>query len=257
MNLVRLGILVLTSTKKSDELFGDIASTAEEICVGHMQAQGNVKQRMNEIKEKFNLTDALNWREIIAGAGKRKRDSKAGKTKNVGRKVSKQHNMTAKGQREYMEKGPNERTAKIVSKVTPSVGLEIGQPDLETELDSFFLTSDGRCYESTAVVNRTHSENIGDGSDRHTKRTKKYDRSTNNEMGVKRSDKTEENENILTGKRASDSHQCKKMGRAQRKTQSKFLKPETEEINIHPSWAAKRKTKPVISDFKGSKITFG
>lgn len=301
-----MGTLVLTATKEPNEYFASADSTVEEICVGHMCAFKGIKERMDEIKEKFHLTDDTEWRKVIAEAGKRKRDQRDGKgkakdedkrAKNVGAKgKGNKREKTANGASNQKNKRsaakssadknksptknaslnvvesdetkvcePKEKKkAEKKQKVSPRPESERSTspvPAKVTTEDSFFITSSGASYQSTAVVDRVQPDGPDDGFDRKERRANKFGRAVNKSNNNK-SAAGKRQDAPVTGEHPS--WIAKRKQKAIPDFQGKKVKfgggdvntKPAAENNVHPSWAAKQKLKPVISEFKGSKITF-
>lgn len=308
-----MGILVLTATKEPNDCFGNAESTVEEICVGHIQAFKGIKERMDEVKQKFNLTDAIEWRTVIAEAGKRKRNQLEGKpkggenkgndwkSKKGGDKGKRQQNGGGKkpsngapgakspaGQKKLPPKkiaqpaaelGDNSTKAKKGNKPTnekkvpPAVESERPAspvPAKVTTEDSFFITANGASYQSTAVVDRVQPDGPDDGFDRKERRANKFGRPLNKFNNNKTAaNKRDTHQDALSGnehpswaakrkQKTIPNFQGKKVkfGEDVGKKAATGSASKTADNNVHPSWAAKQKLKPVISEFKGSKITF-
>lgn len=340
VNLVRLGTLVLTATKEPKEYFANSDSTTEEICVGHVYGYKGIKERMDEIKAKFNLTDAVEWRGVIAEVGWRKRETgKDGKPRKIeGKKngdkgknkrpqngakkpqngakkpqngAKKPQNGAKKSENETenteknsspeeneqkeqplkkkqtngdgneqpkQQKPPNKKNDKKKQEKKQLKPAQVEQPAVAvnaTTEDAFFITADGGNYQATAVVDRVQPDGPDDGTDRRTRRAKQFgkpDRPVNKGGHNKRPAAPAR----TNGQNASNTGGDHPSWAAKRKQktipdfQGKKVKfggndgpakkvgadTKSDDKNVHPSWAAKQKLKPVISEFKGSKITF-
>lgn len=73
VKLIHLGNLVLTSTKEPGNFFSNVTASAEEVCTAHIHSNKVVKERMDEIKVKYNLDDSTEWRKVVLEVGKRKK----------------------------------------------------------------------------------------------------------------------------------------------------------------------------------------
>lgn len=163
------------------------------------------------------------------------------------------------------------------------------EPAATTTVDPFFITNDGSNYVSTAVIDRTQADGPDDTLNRRSRRA---NRLSNNSAGPKAHAKVgqfnksapilktfggssrntmrkDEPENVdadvhpsWSAKRKQKSipaFQGKKMKFDGEKSTTDTTKPANSgEVSskLHPSWVAKQKLKPVITEFKGSKITF-
>ena len=166
-----------------------------------------------------------------------------------------------------------------------NVESESSEEEVEQALvvDPFFITETGENYLSTAIVKNNHNENdIKDEErrDLHMIKLNNYDKKprdfkdrrqqpwdknskdfgnnvTTNKNRWQREtpnkwSKNDNYKNNLTANRTQEKKNHKNKDFNYEKSQSP-----TNEQNLHPSWAAKQKLKPVITSFQGKKITFG
>lgn len=330
-----LGNLVLTAIKEPEFYFSNPTVTTEEICTAHIQANKSIKERMDEIKAKYNLNDETEWRKVVLEAGKRKRaqamaaiagkgskggkdgkDGKAGKAgkgdkngkdgkggkgtpsknkfgkKNVEKKAVKNtteesaqpnENGTPKankkkGEQQQEKKSPKPKNSNKKEKSKSSVDAE---PDLTSDAvaskitteDAFFITANGGAYQSTAVVDRVQADGPDDGLDRKERRAKQFGKPTKPQQNKKfkkcAAGENRDNTKVPTESNDHPSWAAKRQQKIIPNFQGKKMKFNDDgtgdktqntvkpvEKNIHPSWAAKQKMKPVLAEFKGSKITF-
>lgn len=137
-----------------------------------------------------------------------------------------------------------------------------------TTVDSFFITGDGSNYMSTAVANETADDaHLSEAVNRRerrgnisinaksTKRVElKYNKETDDDSSAHPSWAAKRKQKVIPqfqGKKV-------KFGEDEKGEEANSLsqKPNEEKEVLHPSWAAKQKLKPVITEFKGTKITF-
>lgn len=165
------------------------------------------------------------------------------------------------------------------------------EPATTTTVDPFFITNDGSNYISTAVIDRTQPDGPDDQLNRRSRRAnrlnnnraepkphainRKFNKATPKLKSFGGTFRNEV-ENDVTQNADADVHPSWSAKRKQKTIppfqgkKMKFVgsedKPvagstkssnQTEDTSkLHPSWAAKQKLKPVITAFKGSKITF-
>lgn len=141
---------------------------------------------------------------------------------------------------------------------------------IPTTVDPFFITDEGTNYISTAVVDRTQADAPDDGLDRRSRRAKQFNKSHvpskfNASKNVKRLDTPLNKAKSFGNNSKHATKDSTWTAKRQQKTPSEFQEKKTKFNNsikkeatehLHPSWAAKQKQKPTISEFKGSKITF-
>lgn len=160
------------------------------------------------------------------------------------------------------------------------------EPIATTMVDPFFITNDGSNYISTAVIDRTQPEAPDNELNRRSRRA---NRPNNNSVESKSHGKNSKFNNPapkLKSFGGSSRNEAKKdvseasdagvhpswSAKRKQKTIPAFQgkkikfdgsedKPTKSTTNdaedkLHPSWVAKQKLKPVITEFKGSKITF-
>lgn len=156
---------------------------------------------------------------------------------------------------------------------TPAKADVPAPPPKVTTEDSFFITANGASYQSTAVVDRIQADGPDDGLARKERRAKQFGKATpdhNRNKFNKSGDSAKLNVSKDTTSNGADhpSWAAKKKQKAIPSFQGKKVKfdnesgsqpqsaPKSADKDVHPSWAAKQKLKPVITEFKGSKITF-
>lgn len=330
---------MLTTTKEPNKKESNADATIEDICVDHIHSYEHIREKMKEIKEKFNLTDATDWRTVMQEVGKRKRDQNGNpKTFNKGKdhkgNDSKGRNVRGKdggkgrdnkGRKDFKEKGKqnktknekNDKNGKSIADSTENVSAgaadevaeerssgtqakknaknspinkkrkpesksENGTPKAKnakteskpkstesdvpaalpkvTAEDSFFITSSGASYQSTAVVDRIQVDGPNDGLARKERRAKQFgrtipDNNKSNKFNKSGGSAKLNNKNDSMNGDEHPSWAAKKKQKTIPNFQPQSAS-KSADSNVHPSWAAKQKLKPVITEFKGSKTTF-
>lgn len=236
-----------------------------------------------EIEELSNESE--NQKEISANTSLKRPSTEKSKTTAVSNK--KQKNSVKKQEKETVL-GKEETV--IVAKVEKedmdqNVESESSEEEVEQALvvDPFFITETGENYLSTAIVkNNQNEDDVKDEEHRdlHMIKLNNYDKkprdfkdrrqqswdknskdfgnnvATNQNRWQKETPnkwpKNVNHNNNLTANRTQEKKNHRNKDFNYEKSQS-----QTNEQNLHPSWAAKQKLKPVITSFQGKKITFG
>ncbi|TMW53777.1 hypothetical protein DOY81_001062 [Sarcophaga bullata] len=194
-----------------------------------------------------------------------------------------------KTQKNAVEKQEKEETVTVakIKKGDMEENVESENSEQEEEqalvVDPFFITETGENYLSTAVVKNNHNENEfkdKEHRDLHMIKLNNYDKKArdfkdrrqqswdNNSEDFRNNVATNKNRwqketpnkwsknakhnNNLTANKPQEKKEHRKKDFNFEQSQSQTL-----EQNLHPSWAAKQKLKPVITKFQGKKITFG
>lgn len=181
----------------------------------------------------------------------------------------------------------DESSAKSEKKSTNFVDTDIKKKNLTKKksitdplktADPFFLTGTGESYLATKIVDRIQPNGPNDGLDRKERRAQQFG---SKPKAIPKSHKSYDTPAVpirpskpvqipddlhpswaaKMKSKGIDKFQGKKMkfdDDEPPKVVSKTVAPQAKEDaeKIHPSWAAKQKLKPVISEFKGSKIVF-
>lgn len=117
----------------------------------------------------------------------------------------------------------------------------------QMQMDSFFVTSGGSAYMSTGFEARHQPLGPNDGMDRRERRAMQFGKAPPRGKTAR-----------PTPRLASQSHE--RLQPTGRNDTSRYQKPVTvsaaADVDLHPSWAAKQRTKGIAS-FQGSKKTFG
>lgn len=172
------------------------------------------------------------------------------------------------------EKKSTNLTVKLNNK-TKNVAERKSTTDPHKIADPFFVTDTGESYQATKTIVRVQPSGPNDGLDRKERRAQQFGSkpksvSKRNDLPAPiRSSKPTIPEDLHPSwvaklkSKGIDKFQGKKMKFDEQPSPvtvvSKNVTPQPKEDlieKIHPSWAAKQKLKPVISEFKGSKIVF-
>lgn len=250
--------------------------------VGHFADAKTVKKKMTKNNAAEN-----------AGANAERKNGKVSKSKATPAQkkavTSKDKPVAPVAQKSPKLKSPS--TKKSKKKKVEKVAEITEEPAATTTVDPFFITNDGSNYVSTAVIDRTQADGPDDALNRRSRRA---NRLSNNSAGPKAHAKVDKfNKSAPTlksfgGSSRNDARkevpdnadadvhpswsakrkqksipafQGKKMkfdgsGEKPANDTTKSTNSGEESSKLHPSWVAKQKLKPVITEFKGSKITF-
>uniref|UniRef100_W8BY36 Bud22 domain-containing protein n=2 Tax=Ceratitis capitata TaxID=7213 RepID=W8BY36_CERCA len=128
-----------------------------------------------------------------------------------------------------------------IAELNLKASREVVAPEDNTThvIDPFFITNSGESYRSSAVVVRNGK----------ALNTEEYNPREDKKIVAGKYINTKDNYNSVNSKSKVNN---KKIGRTA--ANSKVEKNMT--ANLHPSWAAKQKLKPVIGSFQGKKIKF-
>lgn len=278
----RLGLLALVYYKSGKNYLADSQSTMEQLAVGYFSQFKGLSSILDMIRNKLDLDNAPDWRKLAKKLFKKKAEAvkkkKIGKEENalaesdnedsgtgkVKQSNGKQEKSTkASGKKQKKQTGaPQQNTAAAValkseeSSESDATEEEDDDSDAETApppttVDDFFVTADGSNYVSTAVASEKPDDDSDDNSKGHTKQgkgfAKKPHESSFHQKNIKRPVKLA-TDRLDSGKKrkwTDDNEEESNVG--------KQLKADS---NLHPSWQAKQKLKPTITEFKGTKITF-
>lgn len=249
-------------------------ATVDEYSVGYFCEFKTIPPILDLIRDKYHLSESVEWRTTMKDWFKKdktaEKEKKSKKLKKATKKNSpgqsdKKVKKGAKVKTELSEIKEEQKTPKLKSekkqklekvKKESTEQLDDASGDqtaTPTTVDDFFITADGSNYISTAVINRTQEDGPDDGLDRRARRAQQQGRSANDKQtpfGKKTKSfeaKTDPNR-FIGGKRKWTEESI---------DESEAKAPRQIDPELHPSWQAKQKQKPVISEFKGSKIVFG
>lgn len=190
------------------------------------------------------------------------------------------------------ETPPKKRTLETKDKSTPILArqIKVAKAPPPLKMDSFFVTASGTSYMAAGVTERFQPAGPNDGLDRRERRAQKFGKSIGRRPERPQSQQ-QQNVSVRpqqTFQRPASNAPAAELHpswAAKQKTKGidqfqgkkiKFseaaLAPSTvvrkasqaiasnvsaeDTAKLHPSWLAKQKQKPVISEFKGKKITF-
>lgn len=290
---IELASSCLISTKIPQQILTNPLSSTSDLALANLCAYKVVDAKIKAIKDKYSLNDdTIQWRQMIREIGKKKqrkiikeghvkRKEAAKKVKEIQKKRDEWLEENIEGPesllkvkadaddgseaevddsdvdneaneakpKEVLQKiSPNKltltkdtpakkRPLEIKNKSTPVLSKQIKiakAPPLK--LDSFFVTASGTSYMAAGVTERFQPAGPNDGLDRRERRAQKFGKKT-----LRRP------ERLQTQQRNGSM-----------RPQQTFQRPASSapEFALHPSWAAKQKTKG-IDQFQGKKIKFG
>lgn len=268
MSPKRLGLLALIYYKFGKNYLADSQSTIDQLAVGYFSQYKGLNSMFDVIRNKLNLDNAPDWRKLAKKLFKKKdktiKKERTDKKKNAIEESDNANPNESKldssnGKLKKSSKSAkNEQKKKIESaaaappldsdEASESSANEDEADNLPppTTVDDFFITADGSNYLSTAVANQQEDENSDDDS-----KGKGFVKKSNESSFFQKNNKKPVK--LATA-------------RSEGATKLKWSENNVEEVdtgkqskvdpNLHPSWQAKQKLKPIIAEFKGKKITF-
>lgn len=287
MSPKRLGLLALVYYKSGKNYLAESNSTVEQLAVGYFCEHKTVSGILDAIRIKWKLDESWNWRKLVKKLFKKKdktlnadkvksKKNSFSETDNTDSKVTPksknkkvQQKAEANGKSEKPVKSQKEKKLPNVSKdveVTKSeepddssesdedIDEKPGKKNVVSEapttVDDFFITADGSNYLSTAVVNRNQDDDSDGGDNHHLYHGKDFEKKPKEASFFHKSDKKPVKlaVNRFEGIKRKWTNESEEQDQ---KTKEKKVDPE-----LHPSWQAKQKLKPTITEFKGKKITF-
>lgn len=274
--------MALIQYKSGKNYLADQNSTTEQLAVGYFMEHKGVSVILDAILNKLKLNESSDWKKLIKKLFKKKdieeikeKAEKAKKKKNSftetdnndtatksKNKKSKQK-LEENSQIEKTSKKQNkkESTHKSDGKTEESESSNDSESDDDHDIDSsnqiteapttvdeFFITADGSNYLSTAVVNQ--NQNQKEDSDNDSGHKKVYEKKPHESSFFHKSDKK-------PVKLGSNRFEGTKRKMPEESEVPDYKSKETKvDPELHPSWQAKQKQKPTITEFKGTKITF-
>lgn len=272
MSPKRLGLLALFQYKSGKNYLADPASTIQQLTVAYYLQFKGLDSVLDSIRKKVHLDDASNWRQSVKKLFKKKNktkkletDQKAKfvesdgatvdgelKTKKKNAKVKIESNgkldKSNKSKKQTKQK-PNNDGEQIENDESSDSEGELGGEEVvsaPTAVDDFFITADGSNYLSTAIANPNQDENDTNGQSNSFDKKQTHKQTSVSWKGVKKPVKLGTNR-IENTKRTWTSEGEERIHEEKRPN----IDPK-----LHPSWQAKQKLKPIITEFKGKKITF-
>lgn len=279
-------MLALCFDKNPAHVLSAVTLPAEEVCIARLLEFKKFSVVVEGIKAKYNLNDSFAWREAVlklgskkklAGAGKGTTVAKIGSSNKKAENESKPTVASEKKERKTKaQKQERKRPASpSLEKQEPKIKKQTVKIDAPLTVDPFFITSDGTNYMST-VAPEEIPENVGEegtsavplnrrarrsgmmpkpnaagGANRAAPKLEVFaqpeiDLEAHPSWAAKRKQKVIPH---FQGKKVT--FDADDEGAAPKETTKNAAREE-----LHPSWAAKQKLKPVISEFKGTKVTF-
>lgn len=284
MSPKRLAVLALINRKSGKNYLADQNSTIEQLAVAYFSEYKTVKGILDAIENKLNLSDSWDWKKTSKKLFRKKDETaKTAKTEKVQKKVgfTETDNTSVKGKKAKKvaetsgkAKKSTDLSAKEIKKQKKSKKTIVeedaasvesdesseseDESDTEstsakqdtapsTTVDEFFITADGSNYLSTAVSNTKQDDESDDES--HPNRGKESIKKPHEASFFHKSDKK-------LPKPATNRIDNKKRKWAENEDEVQTVKEPKFDPELHPSWQAKQKQKPIITEFKGKKITF-
>lgn len=240
--------------------------------LAHLCTQKLLQTEVHRLKEKYNLATIPNWHAAILEIGKKKQKRIAKvevKRKNVERRAGEQERRDLNRKRnewlvenlkpgdlsncgqplpftDAIAKDEFSDRPKLASKKVQSQQILLKDSPVKLarklasepvkKVDSFFITGSGQNYLSTAVVDRVQAPTSNGGLDRRARRAQQFGKSTGG---------THKRLQVQARFTNQQSHH---------QSQVKGFTVATTTV-LHPSWAAKQKTKGIAS-FQGKKMKF-
>lgn len=288
MSPKRLGLLALLYYKSGKNHLADSSSTVEQLAVGYYCEHKNVNGILDAIRKKLKLDEKTNWRRSV-----RKLFKKKDKTLNAEKAKKKKtpfietdetdttattKNKNKKSQKKAEANGRPTKSTDAQKKQKAAAGQNTTEPDKSEEsdgsseseegvdirssekdsvmeppttVDDFFITADGSNYMSTAVANRNQEKDSDDDNNHHLYHGKDFERKPKEASFFHKSDKRPVK---LAVNRKFEGTKRKWLDETEEQVERAIQKNVDPEL--HPSWQAKQKLKPTITEFKGKKITF-
>lgn len=271
MSPKRLAILALIYHKSGKNYLADQNSTVEQLAVGYFTEHKSVIVTLDAIRSKLKLDESSDWKKLVKKLFKKKEKSESvektkkkktpfvesdttdpstsEKNKKTKQKSETNPEKSTKSQKK-LKKSPGNDTIETTEadesdESSESETEENDAPEAPTTVDDFFITADGKNYLSTAVVTRKQEEDTVDDDTNSKGIEKKPKESSFFHKSDKKPVKLATNRSEGKRKWPIDSEETV--------TKTKETKIDTQ---LHPSWQAKQKLKPTITEFKGTKITF-
>lgn len=289
MSPKRLGLLALRYYKSGKNYLANSDSTVDQLAVGYFCEHKSINGILDAIRKKLKLDESWNWRKSVKKLFKKKdktlnadkvkekkektsfteTDNTDSKTtaKNKNKKV--QQKLEANGNSEKPEKSQKKQKQQAAQEDVESdkseefddssesdedIDVKLDEKNSVSEpptiVDDFFITADGSNYLSNAVVNRNQAEDSEGDDNQHFYRGKDFERKPREASFFHKSDKKPVKPAVnrfeATKRKWSDESE----------EQVHMPKEKKVDSELHPSWQAKQKLKPIITEFKGKKIIF-
>lgn len=300
---MELATLALTFDKNPAKILTNHLSSIEDASLANIVTFKTVSVKVNQIKTKLSLNENGDaWRQQVNEMGKKKKkkiEKETNKSRNKDRKEAhKKRKELLKKRDEWLienndtadetletddeddvdESSDNKVTVPVPVKKAKVVTKKKPPSDLLKIADPFFLTGTGETYLATKIINRIQPSGPNDGLDRKERRAQQFGSKPKTMSKTQRlpagpSRSVTSMTSVTSPENLHPSWAAKMKTKGIDKFQGKKMKfnddepttvasykstpqPTNDAEKIHPSWAAKQKAKPVISEFKGSKIVF-
>lgn len=266
----RLGLLALHYYKSGKNYLADQDSTVEQLAIGYYSESKNLNVVLDALREQLHIERNDKWKKATRKLFKKNETAEVqvSKAKDAGdesmetdsvvdKDVMKVKNKLKKGKNQEETTFDTEKQKKTKSK-NAKTKFNDDKNDLDetntTEapetVDDFFITADGSNYLSNAVVNSAQKDDDTESKPFPAKK-QSHEFVMNGGIGAGSS-----------GRKFERNSGPKRFAGEKRKWNDANNDPvevkEERKIdpNLHPSWIAKQKQKPTITEFKGTKITF-
>lgn len=241
----------------------DQNSTVEQLAVGYFTEFKGLSDVLETIRNKLNLIESTDWKKSAKKLFRKKdKAEKPEKTKKSEKKkkgsfteTDDTDTNTKLRNKKQKQNSVNDKTEKVAQKRneesednSDSDSSNESEEKIEapTTVDDFFITADGSNYLSTAVVNKEQENDSGDDSNTR----KVFEKKPKEASFFHKSDKRP----VKLGTNRFEDAKRKRLNETVEPIRTvKEMKIDPE---LHPSWQAKQKLKPTITEFKGTKITF-
>lgn len=271
--------MALINYKSGKNYLAIQSSTVEQLAVAYFTEHKTVGPILDAIRNKLNLDDSSNWKKLAkklfrkndkTSATEGEKETTETEESSDGKGLKKKAKANAKtNEKSIKSKTPSSKETKKQKKSNKSIEQKDTTPsesdeseeesDKETEnenndtapattVDDFFITADGSNYLATAVANTKQEEDLDD--DHHPNRGKEFAKKPKEASFFHKSDKK-------PVKLAVNRFENKKRKWSDNEEEEVHTVKESKvDPELHPSWQAKQKQKPIITEFKGKKITF-
>lgn len=249
----------------------DQDSTVEQLAIGYYSESKNLNVVLDAIREQLHIDRNDKWKRATRKLFKKnemavRNESETMDTcdesadtgsvsnkdvKKMKNKLKNENNQEETTLAAEKQKKPKSRNAKTKFNADENDVDEMKATEAPTTVDNFFITADGSNYLSNAVVNSAQTDDNDTDSKPFPPKKQSHEFVMNGGIGSGQFRRKFER-NSGPKKFASEKSKWndESNGPVEVKAKRKI------DPNLHPSWIAKQKQKPTITEFKGTKITF-